>query len=360
MSDLLLPIGVSFDRAPEPVLLTGDNQIRYCNPAAATLFPSLEPGSPIPTGLDALEADSSTVFTAGGRSWSVLAWSWEAGLLIRLTPLDAETLFPDHRLPVLSQKLRGPMTALISAERLVEHTLTADQQHQARRYLARSNRAQLRMLRMLRSLELAALADGKPPYDFYPQLLDLKGLCQDALRQMEALVQAAGCSIAFQAASGNLLAYCDDNLMEILLYHLVSNAINATGPGGHLLLRLECRKKQLLLSVEDDGPGLTPQQLAALFQPAQQSSSLREAGSRGLGLGITVCRKIARLHEGSVLFANRPGRGLRATVSLPLAKPNPVLPICSPRMVDSSNGVSLVLRELSDVLPEECFLPEDL
>lgn len=359
MSQFLLPIGILFDSFPQPVILLEDRRTVYCNPAALAQLPGLTSGGPVPPPLEPLAQEGSGLIHWEGRPWLVSAQLWEGRMLLRLAPADPPSILPDHRIPTLAQKLRGPLTALISSEELLAGLLTPEQRQAGDDYLARSTKAQLRLLRMIRSLELAALSPHEVPLGFQPQLIDLKGLVHEAYRQLSSLVEEMGCSITFQAASGNYWVQCDDELLLIQVYHLVSNALRATGPGGVLTLGLEQRRSLAVLRVEDNGPGLTPLELAQLFDPTQGGDTLRTAAG-GLGLGITVCQKIAQLHQGSLLFSNRKEGGVRATLSLPLAPTTSPLSLHSPRRPDTSNGFPLVLRELSDLLPSRCFRPEDL
>ena len=360
MSELYLPVDISFDGFPEPILLLQGGIVCYRNPAAEAQLPGLVCGGPAPESLAGLPENGSALLCWGDAQWQAACWPWEGRTLVRLTRCAETDILPNHRIPVLTQKLRGPLASLRSAEELLEELLTPEQRSDGDRYLSRATKAQLRLLRMIRSLELASLAPGEEPYDFHPETLDLKGLLHEAYRQTTDLAEAAGCPLRLQEIPGNFFARCDDELMLTQVYHLVSNAIRASGPaGGEILLRLERTRQSALISVEDSGPGLTPLELTQLFDPTQGGDTLRTVGS-GLGLGITVCRRIAQLHGGSILFTNRKPQGVRATISIPLCQQSGALELRTARWADSSNGFPLVLRELSDVLPERCFLPEDV
>lgn len=360
MSELYLPVGVSFDGLPEPIVLLQAGVVSYRNPAAAAQLPELIPGAPVPVPLADLPESGSALLCWGQKQWQAICWPWEGYALVRLTRCEEANILPNRRIPVLTQKLRGPLASLHAAETLLDTFSAPEQREDMNRYLARTAKAQLRMLRMIRSLELASLAPGELPYDFHPQTLDLKGLLHEAYWQLQDLTETVGCTLQLQESPGNFYVLCDDDLVLTQIYHLVSNAIRAMAPtGGEILLRLERTRQSALLSIEDNGPGLSPLELAQLFDPTQGGDTLQTAGA-GLGLGITVCRRIAQLHGGAILFANRKDRGLRATISLPLSEPSGCLELHSSRPLDASNGFPLVLRELSDVLPERCFRPEDL
>lgn len=357
MSDWNLPIGAAFDRSPDPVFLLSDNQIGYLNPAAAALFPTLSMGSAPPEEFSLLAPDCAASLTLNGRSWSALLWESGAALLIRLTPADESTILPDRRIPFLVRQLRSPISALIYCNESVEHTLSEEQTAKMGRTLARSHKAQARLLRAMRVLDLVSLPEGDQPYDFHLQAVDLTGLLDETVRQLTGPLEAVGCRISFQNNTRNLCAHCDDQLFQTLIYHLVSNALRAMSQGSHITLRLERRRDLALISVEDNGPGMTAEQLSTLFAPSEGGESLSDP-NHGLELGMTAARKIAQLHGGSLVLTNRPEGGVRATFSLKLCSSGEPMALHAPRLADSGNGLPLVLRELSDVLPESCYLPD--
>ena len=80
---------------------------------------------------------------------------------------------------------------------------------------------------------------------------------------------------------------------------------------------------------------------------------------RGLGLGLELVRRGVRLHGGVLLAEPRPEGGLRWVISLPIRRPEGGGLLRTPRS-DYSGGFSPLLVELSDVLPMEVFLPEEL
>jgi signal transduction histidine kinase len=70
------------------------------------------------------------------------------------------------------------------------------------------------------------------------------------------------------------------------------------------------------IAVDDDGPGLTAEQIERVFEPFVRGETSRSRETGGLGLGLTLARAIARGHGGDVTLANREGGGLRATMTI--------------------------------------------
>jgi signal transduction histidine kinase len=73
-----------------------------------------------------------------------------------------------------------------------------------------------------------------------------------------------------------------------------------------------------VVDVLDEGPGLPAGEEEKVFEPFYRLERSRSRGTGGTGLGLSVARSIARLHGGDVVLSNRPGKGLRARVTLPI------------------------------------------
>jgi signal transduction histidine kinase len=98
--------------------------------------------------------------------------------------------------------------------------------------------------------------------------------------------------------------------------NLVENAIKY---GRHARIVVEDSHGQLVLRIQDDGPGIPADQLGKVFEPFYRLESSRNRDTGGSGLGLAIARGVAELHGGSVTLANRPQGGLEATLTLPRA-----------------------------------------
>jgi len=89
--------------------------------------------------------------------------------------------------------------------------------------------------------------------------------------------------------------------------------------GGSVHARIYRDAGQAIVDIDDEGPGLPPGREAQVFEPFFRLEPSRSRETGGIGLGLSVVRSIARAHGGDVVLVNRPGGGLRARVTLPLA-----------------------------------------
>ena len=104
--------------------------------------------------------------------------------------------------------------------------------------------------------------------------------------------------------------------MKRALSNLVQNAL---AYGGNACVRLVPPEAgQLILVIEDDGPGIPAIELERVFQPFHRVENSRNRETGGSGLGLPIARNILRAHGGDVKLINREGGGMRATVILPV------------------------------------------
>ena len=103
-------------------------------------------------------------------------------------------------------------------------------------------------------------------------------------------------------------------LIRRALRNLVSNALQYGGSANIGVARADNR---ILITVDDNGPGIPADQLQKIFEPFARAETSRNRASGGSGLGLTIARAIAHAHRGSVTLQNRAEGGIRATLSLP-------------------------------------------
>lgn len=211
--------------------------------------------------------------------------------------------FVDDRtqmLAAIGHDLRTPITRL----RLRAEFLDDDEQR----------RKMLRDLAEMEAMIDATLAFARDDAAKEPQIaFDLAALCQTVLD--EASDAAPEAEVVY-AGPDRLPATGRPAALKRALSNLVGNAL---AYGGNARVVLEADAAQLRVRVEDDGPGIPPDQLEAAFQPFRRLEGSRNRETGGTGLGLTIARNILRAHGGDVVLRNRDGGGLSAVASLPIA-----------------------------------------
>lgn len=175
---------------------------------------------------------------------------------------------------------------------------------------------------MLRSIEtLVAMVDDM----FDLSQIDPAALRADtrAIPLAEAVQQAVdGCRLEAQARSISVTTHVDDASslrcparLTRVLHSLVDNAVRYTPPGGTVAITAAGSDGGVEVTVDDSGPGLTPAQRTAVFEPFWRGDSSRS--SRGSGLGLTLAQRITHALGGEIRVSESPGGGASFAVVLP-------------------------------------------
>jgi signal transduction histidine kinase len=216
-----------------------------------------------------------------------------------------------------SHELKTPLSLIrLHAERLLENgTLDPSQADAAIAQLeevARLNQIIDSLLFLSRAEANAVALDFRAidPGDL------MVGIAQDA----SALAEHEGKQLVYLADSGQPVELDARSLRQVWL-NLIINAIQASPLGGTITLLSRFSHNAWSVIVEDEGPGLTDDQLDRVFERFTRFAPDRDQ-DRGSGLGLAIARSIVGLHHGSVVATRRQDRsGLQVTVTLPLWQP---------------------------------------
>jgi signal transduction histidine kinase len=112
------------------------------------------------------------------------------------------------------------------------------------------------------------------------------------------------------------LVQADPRRISQVFINLISNASKYGPPGAPIVVRVRERDNEILVQVNDSGPGIPPEMQSALFQPF---SRLDQTGRSGMGLGLSIVKAIVERHGGSVGLQSAPGQGATFWFTLPLS-----------------------------------------
>jgi two-component system, OmpR family, sensor kinase len=205
-----------------------------------------------------------------------------------------------------SHELRTPLTSVLANLELLEEELTGEPREAA----ASALRSSQRMRRLVGDLLLLARADAGRRAPHRP--VDLAEVVTEAAAELEPVAGDHDISVA--APAGARVDGARDELHRLVL-NLMENALRHTDPGTAVEATVERRNGEVVLSVEDDGPGIALDQREKVFERFYRGSGDRSGSS---GLGLSIVRAVAESHQGSVrLEEPLDGRGARFVVRFP-------------------------------------------
>jgi len=205
-----------------------------------------------------------------------------------------------------SHELRTPLTSVLANLELLEEELAGEQREAA----ASALRSSRRMRRLVGDLLLLARADAGrvAPHG----RIDLAEVVTDAAAELEPV--AGDHEISVSAVPGAEVEGARDELHRLVL-NLMENALRHTDPGTAVEASVERRNGEVVLAVEDDGPGIPADLEEKVFERFFRGEGDRSGSS---GLGLSIVRAVADSHHGSVMLEPPlDGRGARFVVRLP-------------------------------------------
>jgi signal transduction histidine kinase len=215
----------------------------------------------------------------------------------------------------LSHELRTPLNAILGfahvLESEVDGPLTADAQESLA--MIRKSGEHLRTL-IDDILDLSALETGSLELSRGP--VDVRKLAEEILREASATALSKPLRLQVTGESG-LFAFADTRRVRQILTNLISNAVKFTSAGA-VTVDISRRGRAVSIAVRDTGPGIPPEESAAIFEEYRQSGDLRSRRA-GTGLGLAIARRLVLMHQGTIDVASQVGRGSTFTVTLPLA-----------------------------------------
>ncbi len=113
---------------------------------------------------------------------------------------------------------------------------------------------------------------------------------------------------------------CDEARMEQVLSNLINNTIKYSPPGQPAVVGIEANSNQVIISVQDEGIGISEEDQPHIFERFYRAPTSEHAGVEGLGLGLYIAHEIVTHHGGRMWLASKPEKGSTFYFSLPLSK----------------------------------------
>jgi PAS domain S-box-containing protein len=224
----------------------------------------------------------------------------------------------DEFLANMSHELRTPLNAILGlSESLIELAAGPlnEKQHKYVGMISESGNHLLSLINDI--LDLAKIEAGQIVLNINE--VDLKQVCQASLRMINELAHKKNQQVTLEIDDAMGPVWADERRLKQVLVNLLSNAVKFTPENGKLGLEVQAdeEEKRIMITVWDNGIGISESDLTRLFQPFVQLDSGLAREVTGTGLGLTLVAQMVRLHGGSVAVESEPGKGSRFTVILP-------------------------------------------
>ncbi|MGE3163895.1 MAG: ATP-binding protein [Planctomycetota bacterium] len=216
----------------------------------------------------------------------------------------------------MSHEIRTPMTAIVGyAEILTDSNESDQRRRQAAETIQRNGTHLVAIINDI--LDISRLESRN--FTIESHGVSIPGLLTDVRDLMDALALSKKVDLRVSCERVPECIETDPIRLRQILYNLVSNAMKFAA-GGRVLLRCRCSadRRQLEFSVTDNGIGMTPDQVARIFQPFVQADASTTRKYGGTGLGLAISQRLAQFLGGSLSVESELGKGSEFTLSIAL------------------------------------------
>ncbi|HEY0062760.1 MAG TPA: response regulator [Telluria sp.] len=239
--------------------------------------------------------------------------------LLRLGRVERELRDVDRRkdefLAVLAHELRNPLAPIRNAAELLrklDPVVPAAQDH-AREMILRQTSHMVRLVDDL--LDVSRISQGK--IALHRTEVELRSILNSAIETAQPNIKQRSHVLSIKVPDEPVWVYADAVRLAQVIANLLNNASKFTPPGGQIEIAAMVAGDKVTISVSDNGIGVATHHLASIFDLFSQGGHAADRVKDGLGIGLSLARKLVALHDGSLtVHSAGEGKGSRFEVTL--------------------------------------------
>jgi PAS domain S-box-containing protein len=223
----------------------------------------------------------------------------------------------DEFLAMLAHELRNPLAAISNAINVTRRTGQKEHIDWSIDVIARQMNHLTRLIDDL--LDVSRINRGM--IELRKGVLDASPILESAAATVRPLVDERKHTIEVLIESGTLWVNADPTRLEQVVVNLLNNAAKYSENGGHIHVLARNEGANIVIIVRDRGVGIPPEKLAGMFELFAQGDRSLARSEGGLGIGLTIVKKLVEMHGGSITAKSEgAGKGSEFTIHLPAAK----------------------------------------
>ena len=217
----------------------------------------------------------------------------------------------------MSHEFRTPLNAILGYTSMLLQGVSGDMSPPQKNKMLRVDSNARHLLSIINDiLDISRIEAGKMP--LHLEEVEIAALVGELLAEVEPLIQKARLQVLTDLQPGLQPAWSDRQKVKQIVLNLLTNAIKFT-PLGHVkvIVRGDEERREVRIAVEDTGIGIAPQDHDRVFEDFRQAdnSVTREYG--GAGLGLAICRRLAKMLDGRIELVSNVGAGSTFTLMIP-------------------------------------------
>ena len=220
----------------------------------------------------------------------------------------------DEFLATLAHELRNPLAPMRNGLEIMRLSQDQETVEQARAMMTRQLEQMVHLVEDL--LDVSRISSGK--LELRTTEVDLGDVLSDAVETSRPILQHKGHHLDLELPGSPVMVRADVTRLVQVFANLLNNAAKYSEPGSRIAMTTALRNGAVTVTVSDDGMGIPPAMLTRFFDLFTQVDGTRERSQGGLGIGLTLVKKLVEMHGGNVeAQSDGVGKGSRFIVRLP-------------------------------------------
>ena len=222
-------------------------------------------------------------------------------------------------LRAISHDLRTPLTGIIGASSAILDNGDKIDPTDTMHLIADINNDAMWLLRMVENVLSVTRIDDDATTNLHKSTEPIEEVVSQAVQKTKK--HFPDCKLQVRIPEEFIMAYMDSTLIEQVVINLIENAIRHSASEEPIEVSVEVSSdNQVMFSVRDYGKGIAPEELATLFDGFSARNHDKPDSTRGLGIGLSICKSIILAHDGTIKGENMPDGGARFSFIIPMER----------------------------------------
>ncbi len=222
----------------------------------------------------------------------------------------------DEFLATLAHELRNPLAPIRNGLQILQ--LAGNDAASAEHARSMIDRQLSQLVRLVDDLmDVSRISRGK--IELRPEWVPLATVIQSAIETSRPLIEQMGHTLTVSIPEQPLIVNADLTRLAQVFLNLLNNAAKYSDPNGHIWLTVERQGSDVVVSIRDQGIGISPDQVNHIFEMFSQVERSLEKSQGGLGIGLTLVKRLVEMHGGTIeAHSAGLGHGSEFTIRLPI------------------------------------------
>ncbi|MFZ2324680.1 MAG: two-component regulator propeller domain-containing protein [Ignavibacteriaceae bacterium] len=224
----------------------------------------------------------------------------------------------------ISHEFRTPLTLIIGPAQQLESEENNEEKKDKLKVIKKSAKRLLRLINQL--LDLSKIENGKSKIKCSEN--DIVIFTKGIANSFVPLAETKKIALTFSSDVKEIITFFDKDVVEKILYNLISNAFKFTPVNGRIEVNVSANDKNLdsiknnfcKISVKDSGSGIPEDQINLIFNKFYQANLYSELSDKGSGIGLALVKELVEIHHGKISVESEVGKGSVFTITMPIGR----------------------------------------